>query len=134
MELLLSRSQKTGIAGIGGISFVLDVRTQLSSQEDDYVRTYRLGSTVVYQKESVTDKLANSGLFKQLFTMLSARATGRMFTVNDLVRGRKVECKDIVEMLDAETQIKEAAEVFHTILITCQHFGGEEVVKYPRDE
>lgn len=133
MELLLSRSQKTGIAGMGGISFILHVRTALSSQEEDYVRTYRLGNTIVYEKKSVTDKLAESGVFKELLTKIFARASGRMFTVNDLVRGRKVECKDIVEMLDAEEQIKEASDVFHNILMTCQRFGGEEVIAYPRE-
>ena len=130
MELLLTRSQKSGF---GGISFVLDVRTKLTSQEEDYVRAYKLGNTVIYEKQSVTETMANSGGFKKLAVAVAARSTGRMFTVNDLVGGRRVECKDIVEMLEAEEQIKAAADVFHTVLMTCQSFGGEEVVSFPRD-
>ena len=133
MELLLSRSQKTGMAGLGGISFVLNVRTQLSDQEDEYVRIYGLGNTIVYEKEPDKDDL-DTGLLKKIFVSLYDRATGRMFTVDDLVRGRKVECKDIVDMLEAEKQIKEAAEVFHRVLMTCQQFGGEEVITYPRED
>ena len=33
-----------------------------------------------------------------------------------------------------EKQIKEAAEVFHRVLMTCQQFGGEEVITYPRED
>ncbi|MGP1354553.1 MAG: hypothetical protein ACTS1Z_14650 [Parasphingopyxis sp.] len=131
MELLLSRSQKSGL---GGVKFILDVRSKLTSQEEEYVQKYKLGKTVIYEKQSVADAMASSGAFKQLAVAVAARSTGRMFTVNDLVSGRRVECKDIIEMLEAEEQIKAAAGVFHTVLMTCQTFGGEEVVTFPRDE
>jgi len=134
MELLLSRSQKSGMIGLGGISFVLDVRTKLTGEEQEFVRKYKLGKTVIYENASVTDRLSESGMLKQLATSVAARATGRMFTVDDLVNGRKIECKDIIEMLEAENQIKDAAESFHIILMTCQQFGGEEVITYPRED
>ena len=134
MELLLSRSQKTGKMGFGGISFVLNVRSKLTSQEQEYVGKYKLGNTIIYENASVTERMAESGAFKQLATAVAARATGRMFTVNDLVNGKTVECKDVVELLEAEAQIKDAADAFYMILTACAEFGGEEVIQYPREE
>ncbi len=118
---------------MGAPIFVLNVRTSLSSQEEEYIYKYRLSSMIVYEKESVTNAITDSGLFKKIFVSLAARSTGRMFTVSDLVHGRSIECRDIVEMLEAEGQIKEAAEAFYAILTACQQFGGEEVIAYPRE-
>jgi hypothetical protein len=49
-------------------------------------------------------------------------------SVNDLVNGKRVECKDIVEMLAVEEQIKEAAVTFKNVLNAAVYFGGEEAV------
>ena len=133
MELLLSRSQKTGF-GMGAPVFVLNVRAQLTDEEADYVEKYKLGKTVLYEKASVREKLDQPGAFKQLMTAVSARAMGKIFTVNNLVDGRKIECRDILEMLEVEHQIKSMADAFHTILMTCGNFDGEEVITFPRDE
>lgn len=133
MELLLSRSQKTGMGGLGGVTFVLNVRSRLTDEESDYVRKYKLGKGILYEKDSVAEKLASSGALKQVATFVGAKMKGHVFSVDDLVNGRAVECKDIVEMMAAEEQIKEAAENFHNILTTCKHFGGEEVITFPRE-
>jgi hypothetical protein len=49
--------------------------------------------------------------------------------VNDLANGKKVECKDIMEMLAVEEQIKEAAQTFKAVLTAAAQFGGEEVIE-----
>jgi len=134
MELLLSRSQKTGFTGLGAITFVLNLRSQLTAEEAEYVRTYKLGKDIMYEKASVMDKLPRLGPVQQLVSIFTAKAKGHIFTVNDLVKGRTVECRDIIEMIEAEAQIKEAAQNFYNVLQTCHQFGGEEVIKYPRDE
>lgn len=134
MELLLSRSQKTGFTGLGAITFVLNLRSKLTADEAGYVQTYKLGKDILYEKASVMDKLPKLGPWQRIFSFFAAKAKGHIFTVNDLVKGRTVECKDIIEMIEAEEQIKVAAQNFHNVLQTCQQFGGEEVIKYPRDE
>ena len=50
-------------------------------------------------------------------------------SVDDLSGGKRIECKDIVEMIAVEEQIKEAATTFKAVLDTAAHFGGEEVVQ-----
>jgi hypothetical protein len=49
--------------------------------------------------------------------------------VNDLASGKKVECKDIIEMMAVVEQIKEAAQTFKAVLNAAAHFGGEEVIE-----
>jgi hypothetical protein len=49
--------------------------------------------------------------------------------VNELENGKQVDCKDIVEMLAVEEQIKEAAQTFRSILQAASTFGGEQVIE-----
>ncbi len=50
-------------------------------------------------------------------------------TVQDLLGGKRVDCKDIVEMLAVEEQIKTACQTFKQVLDAAAHFGGEEVLE-----
>ena len=132
MELLLSRSQKNGLGGLGSVSFVLDVRARFTPEEQAAITKYKLGKEVLYAKEGLADKLAQSGLLKNLFATLTARSRGLILTSNDFVKGRSIVCKDIVEMLDAEAQVRKAADGFYAILGAYREFGSEEVITYPR--
>ena len=132
MELLLSRSQKNGLGGLGSVSFVLDVRARFTPEEQAAITKYKLSKEVLYAKEGLADKLAQSGLLKNLFATLTARSRGLILTSNDFVKGRSIVCKDIVEMLDAEAQVRKAADGFYAILVACREFGSEEVITYPR--
>jgi hypothetical protein len=49
--------------------------------------------------------------------------------VKELVDGKTIECKDIMEMLAAEDQVREAAQNFVIMLRSAMGFGGEEVVE-----
>lgn len=134
MELLLTRSQKTGLGGFGTVTFILNVRSRLTEQETEYVTRYKLGKGILYEKQSLMDKMPKLGPWQRIFSFIAAKARGHVFSVNDLVKGRTVACKDIIEMINAEKQIKQAAETFHNILLTCKTFGGEEVIAYPRED
>ncbi len=63
-----------------------------------------------------------------LGTILLHHALNITVSVNDLRNGKRIECKDIMEMLAAEAQIKEAAQTFGSVLRAASQFGGEEVV------
>jgi ubiquinone/menaquinone biosynthesis C-methylase UbiE len=49
-------------------------------------------------------------------------------TRGDRVGGKRIECKDIVEMIAVCDQIKEAAQTFKAVLEAAAQFGGEEVL------
>ncbi|MGH9807380.1 MAG: hypothetical protein ACRD9W_08975, partial [Terriglobia bacterium] len=72
--------------------------------------------------------------WKGVGKLLLFHAMNLTISVNDLVAGKKVECKDILEMLAAEQQIKDAALNFGRILEAAAHFGGEEVIPIGVDE
>jgi hypothetical protein len=123
MKLLLRRDQKSGFTG--GMSFVLSVRADLTDNERANISKYKLGKTMLYTKAEITDP--GSGLLG-LASRLAFKAMNISISVDDLTQGKRVECKDIVEMLAVEDQIKEAFRTFKHVLEAAATFGGEEVV------
>lgn len=126
MKLLLRRNQKAGMMGMGKIAFTLDVRAELSEEEQANIKKYKLGDTVLYERLKTIDP--GSGLLG-MASKLANKMLNLTILVDDLVGGKKVEVKDIVEMLAVEEQIKEAAHTFVAVLHACHTFGGEEVIE-----
>lgn len=124
MKLLLRRDQKSGL--IGKITFILTVRAELSDEEKNNIQKYKLGNTVLYEKMTLTDK--GSGLLG-VASRLAFKMMNISVSVNDLLGGKTIDCKDIVEMLAVEDQIKEAAQTFKNVLEAAASFGGEEVIE-----
>jgi hypothetical protein len=124
MKLLLRRDQKSGL--IGKITFTLAVRAELSDEEKKNIQKYKLGDTMLYERMTLTDK--GSGLLG-VASRLAFKMMNITVSVNDLSDGKKVDCKDIVEMLAVEDQIREAAQTFKNVLEAAATFGGEEVIE-----
>lgn len=124
MKLLIRRNQKAGFTG--KVIFTIDARAQLTDDEAANVKKYKLGKEVLYEKQKV--ELDGTGMIG-VAARLAARAINLTVTVDDLMKGKHLECKDIVEMRAAEDQIKEASAVFKVVLDTAANFGGEEVVE-----
>jgi len=123
MKLLLRRDQRSGL--LGKMIFTLEVRADLSDEEKAAITKYKLGDTVLYEKSTIIDP--GSGLLG-LASRLAFKAMNISVSVKDLAYGKKLECKDIVEMLAVEDQLKEAGKTFNAVLNAALHFGGEEVV------
>ena len=124
MQLLLRRDQKSGL--MGKVTFTLDARAQLSDDEAANIKKYKLGGEVIYEKRKVDwDGTGLMGVAARLAT----KAINLTVTVDDLVMGKHLECKDIVEMRAVEEQVKEATAVLKEVLEAAAHFGGEEVLE-----
>lgn len=123
MQLVLRRDQRAGL--LGKAIFVLDVRADISAEERNNIRKYKLGETQLYASHELIDR--GSGLLGAA-SRLAFKAMTISVSVNDLASGKKVECKDIVEMLAVENEIIEAAKTFKQVLDAAGHFGGEVVV------
>src|SRR5262249_44933650 len=125
MKLLLRRDQTEGTFGMGKPTFILRVRAEISDKERTAISKYKLGDTVLYEKNTMTDRgsgvlgLASRAVFHALNTSVS---------VDDLTKGKEIKCKDIVEMLDIEEQIKVVGKTFQAVLHAAMHFGGDEVI------
>jgi len=111
---------------MGKVVFSLEVRADLSDEERENIRRYKLGDTELYASHEMTDR--GSGLLG-VASRLAFKAVTIRVTVNDLASGKRVEAKDIVEMLAIEDQIREAAQTFKAVLNAASHFGGEEVIE-----
>lgn len=117
MKLSLRRDQKTGF---GKPTFVLVARAEVTDEERQHISKYKLGKTMLYTN------MEDRG--KGLLGALSRYAMGIEVTVDDLISGKKVECKEILEMLAVEEQLKEASRNFKQVLSAAAQFGGEEVL------
>ena len=124
MKLLLRRNQKSGL--MGRMTFTLAVRAELTDTENDNIRRYRLGDAVLYERSTMSDR--GSGLLG-VASRLAFKMANLSVSVNDLAAGKTVECKDIVEMLAIEDQIKEATQTLKNVLDAAASFGGEIVVE-----
>lgn len=122
MKLLLRRNQKSGL--LGKITFILEVRAQLSEEEKSSIKKYKLGDTMLYERENI---IGGSGLLG-VASRFALNMMNLSISVNDLESGKQVDCKNIMEMLAVEEQIKEAAHNFKSVLEAAASFGGEEVI------
>ncbi len=124
MKLLIRRDQKSGM--LGKVTFSLSVRAQLSADEKANIKKYKLGDTMLYERIKTIDP--GSGLIG-LASRMAMKMINITISVNDLENGKLVECKDIIEMLAVEEQVKEAAHTFSAVLSAASNFGGEEVIE-----
>ncbi len=124
MKLLLRRDQKSSM--MGKITFTLAVRAELADEEKSNIKKYKLGDTMLYERMTMIDK--GSGLIG-IASRLAFKMMNLTVSVDDLSEGKKIDCKDIVEMLAVEDQIKEAAQTFKNVLEAAASFGGEEVIE-----
>ena len=124
MKLLLRRDQKSGMLS-SKITFTLSVRAELTDEERANIRKYKLGETMLYERAKIE---GGSGLLG-VASRFALKMVNLSISVNDLENGKQVDCKDILEMLAVEDQIKEAAQTFKSVLRAASSFGGEEVVE-----
>jgi hypothetical protein len=108
MKVLIRRDQETSGLLRSTIVFAMNVRVEVSDEEEQAISRYRLDDTVLYSNPE-----------RGLETV----------TVGHLMSGRKFVCRDIVEMLGMEEDIKQAAANFKAILHAATQFGGEEVLE-----
>lgn len=123
MKLLLRRDQRAGL--MGKMIFTLEVRADLSAEEKERIRKYKLQDTELYASHEITP---GSGLLG-VASRLAFKAVTLTLTVKDLEGGKRIEVKDVVELLAIEGHIRQAAQTFKEVLDAASHFGGEEVVE-----
>lgn len=153
MQLKLKRSQRAGGIMGGKVLFGLDARAELTPDEQALVRKYNLGKLVVYDSEARKkraeaayghfDDAANTQGYelstagKSLWKNARGLASTAMMalalrvTVDSLVAGQHIECKELDELLGAEGAIRNACGNLKAYLETALTFDGrEEVVEF----
>jgi hypothetical protein len=138
--LKLRRSQKAGL--LGKVTFMLDARVELSEQARALVAKYGLGSQVIYDSKARQERAqaayghfdeaiytsTGRSLWKNARGLASAAmmALSLRVTVNNLINGQHIECKDLDELLGAEKALVEACQNLKAYLETALTFDGRE--------
>lgn len=130
MKLVLRRSQKqTGLIS-KSVQFSLEAKVQLTDAEAASVKKYKMGSEVLYSKDRMGYRDWDNDSAGGMARNLAAIAVALTITVDDLVKGKFVACKDILEMSAIVEQIKSACEGFKVMLDAASQFEGEQVLEY----
>jgi hypothetical protein len=136
MELKIQRSQRMGGVMGGTVHFCLDIRADYSPEERANINKYRLGGEVIYRSGASEKHLANAagqidgsakGYLKGLGSMALAKLNLNV-TIASLGRGHHIECKDMQELLEGETTLREACKNITAFLAVAETFNGSEVV------
>jgi len=154
MQLKLKRSQRSGGIMGGKVIFGLDARAELTPDEQGLVKKYALGKLVVYDSEArkkhqgvayghfddagggplvATAGSAGRSLWSNARGIASAAmmALSLRVTIDGLMGGQHIECKDLDELLGAEAAIVDACKSLKVYLETALTFDGrEEVVEF----
>jgi hypothetical protein len=114
MKLFVAREQAKGF--LGGVKFELRGRVELTSEEAELVRKYKVEKEVLLNKE--------------IKIPLTGKAIVINLTIGSLMAGQTFKCGDIAEILEFERNLKDSCQSFKTCLEVMKHFGGEEVIEY----
>ena len=152
LALRLKRSQRAN--ALGTILFALDARVDVSAENRALIVKHNLGNRVIYESETrkaYTDaakaRADNSRPKTSIFDSAERQflGVGKTFlnlgiaavhatvaalslriTVDSLMKGVHVECKDMNELLEAEDAIKEAGQNLKAHLEAVTTFDGRE--------
>lgn len=152
MQLKLQRSQRAGGMMGNKVVFILDARVEPSEEERALIKKYGLGKMNVYDSEA--RKKHQAGAFghfdnaagapvlgasgKSIAGSLWSNARGLAslammslslnVTIDGLIAGQHIECKDLDELLAAQLAIVEACRSAKGYLDVATTFDGREEV------
>ncbi|PZO49309.1 MAG: hypothetical protein DCF16_14775 [Alphaproteobacteria bacterium] len=114
----------------GKVVFTLDVRAELTPDEQALAERYKLWPEVVYSTEASTANAerAHAGNIAALGALIADKVLKKFFTIKDLVSGQHIECKDLSQVLAAEEQVRVACGNLKRYLEVATTFDGREVV------
>ena len=152
MQLKLKRSQRSGGMMGGKVIFILDARAEPTAEEASLIKKYALGKMNVYDSAERKKHQASAfghfdsaagapivgatgkGVAGSLWSNAKGLASSAMMalslsvTIDSLIAGQHIECKDLNELLGAEGAISEACKNTKTYLDVAVTFDGREEV------
>ena len=119
MKLVLIRDQSKSLTGKA--KFSVTAKVEVTDEEKSNIAKYKMGEMLLYT--NMEDR--GSGILGAL----SRAAMEVKFSINDLINGKKIECKDIMEMLALEEIIVDTSKTFKQVLEASATFGGETAIE-----
>ena len=116
MKLILSQNQSKGMMGMGSVNFEVKAQVQLTPEEQDLIRHYKLENEVVLNRPE----------------LYFGQPTGEKIqvTVKQLLNGEALKCRNLNQVLEYTEGAKSACENLKVWLEVAAQFGGQEVIEY----
>lgn len=137
MRVFFRRSQRRGGVFSSAPIFALDAHIELTSEENQLIETYQLYKEILYSSEAakrhgaeLAETVSHTGL-RGLAKAAMSRAMYELSlkcTVQSLIKGQNIECKDLGELVAAEAAITEAAQTLKGYLEVAVTFDGREEI------
>lgn len=108
LEIVKDQSKKM----LGGISFELSAKVNLSDEEAALVKKYKADKEILLQKE--------------IKIPLTGRSIALNITIGSLSNGQSFKCNDIGEILEYEKNVKQSCDSFKNYIEVMKDFGGKE--------
>jgi hypothetical protein len=144
MQLKLQRSQRAGGAFGTVVIFCLDARAEYSAAEAANIGKYKLGGQSVYNSQAARRHLEQAGTHLDrtqsggtgeralgLARGIASMALAKMhlnISIASLGRGHRIECKDLSELLEAESALMEACRNLREFLQVAASFNGSIIL------
>jgi hypothetical protein len=115
---------------MGSPVFCLDIMADLTRDQTELVRKYKLHNQVAYSTPAAKEHLdaVGAGNLRAYGSFLVDRLVKRTLLVKDLVDGQHIECKDLGELIATEEQVREAFSNLTRYLIVAAKFDGSEEI------
>jgi hypothetical protein len=141
LYLKVRRAQRTSM--LGKPIFTLDARVEPSAEDRALIAKYSLGSEIVYdskerryQADKAAEEFATAAAqtsaagsawsIAKGLTNVALKALTLRVTIDGLIKGQHIECKDLQELLGAEVAIVQACHNLKAYLDTALTFDGRE--------
>lgn len=135
MRLFFRRSQRTAGVFSSTPVFALDARIELTNEERQLIQKYHLNKEVLYSSDAAQqhaaatiDAFNETGIrgFAKAALSGARLAFSLKCTVESLLKGQHIECKDVGELITAEGAIMGAAHTLKGYLEAAVSFDGRE--------
>ncbi len=116
MRLIINRSQaamRGMFGGHKGVQFTLSYRLELTAEEQELVRQYKLEHYPLTWSTQSGQRMPDD-------------------TIANMVLGRSQTITDVTTLIGNERVIKDACDALPPLFEVARSFGGDEVVEYPR--
>ena len=149
VQLSLKRSQRK--SPLGFVIFMLDAQLKMSEAQRERIQKYKIGKSLIYESAARRKYLNNTlahlgqshdstsmfapageqarGIGKSLYRLTragmssAAAAMSQKVTVDSVIKGVRIESKNLNEILDAESAIRMTAEDVKAYLRTASAFN-----------
>jgi len=130
MKLVLNRTKKKG-RFTRKMIFRVVACVDLTPEEEAALSGCRFGKEVLYQSETVGAPVPHTnGAWPGWGRGVQAATSISRITVDDLIGGKTVDCRSIMDALQSEKAAKSACQALSQLVLAAASFEGEAVHEF----